>query len=101
MRPLGEMAGPVSIMKDPAVIENHAATGFQTVFPSRARGHAGPGGEVGECRFAHAGFRISCYRKQRTARISAGVGGARRADRALYVSRRTALYAGHGAAGDG
>ena len=82
-------------------IANDAATRFQTVHPTGEGRHARPGGEIRERRFAYAGLGISRHRRKRTARLSAGVGGAWRADRALHVSGGAALHAGEGACGNG
>src|ERR1700683_5555735 len=88
------------IMKGPrtpgAVGEMHAATRLQTILPARPGSHAGAGREVRLGGSAHARFRISCHRRERAARLSAGVDRARRADRPLHVSGGAALHADPG-----
>src|SRR3984957_13130796 len=66
------------IMKSPRTpgtvgAKEYAATRLQTILPARPGSHAGAGREVRLGGSAHAGFRISCHRRERAARLSAGV----------------------------
>src|SRR5258708_16581923 len=60
---------------------------LQRIFHARARIHAGAGGEVCHGGFADSSLRVSRDLPWRAGRISPGIGGARRTDWPLHISR--------------
>src|ERR1700674_4512821 len=91
---------PPLIMREPRFHlkgsnRQHLATSrLQGVLTPGPRVHAGPGGQVGHGRSVDARVCLSRYSGQRARGFLAGIGGARRADRALHVSGSAPLHEG-------